>query len=194
MELLKTKKQIITIAGRSGSGKSSTAKTVAARLGFEHFSSGDLFREFAKQHGESDLNRAARKPELNSKFDHLVDSKLRQIGQNQDNLVIDSRIAWHWIPQSFKVFLDLDLSVAAGRILSNVSHHRKTSEHVSSDPAIYHRSLASRDENDAHRYETQYGINPYDTSNYDLIIDTSTNNLEQTTDKIIAGYKKWLEK
>ncbi|MGZ6005361.1 MAG: nucleoside monophosphate kinase, partial [Candidatus Saccharimonadales bacterium] len=45
------KRQIITIAGRPGSGKSTTAKMVASKLSFEHFSSGDLFRAIAKEWG-----------------------------------------------------------------------------------------------------------------------------------------------
>jgi cytidylate kinase len=45
------KKHIITIGGRPSSGKSSTAKAVAAALGYDHFSSGDLFRQLGKEHG-----------------------------------------------------------------------------------------------------------------------------------------------
>jgi ABC-type multidrug transport system fused ATPase/permease subunit len=47
------KKQTITIAGSPGSGKSSTAKAIAAVLGFQHFSSGDFFRQLAVERGQS---------------------------------------------------------------------------------------------------------------------------------------------
>jgi hypothetical protein len=47
------KKHILTLAGAIGSGKSSTAKRVAAELGYRHFSSGDLFRTIAKELGVS---------------------------------------------------------------------------------------------------------------------------------------------
>ena len=47
------KKQIITICGGLGSGKSSTAKEVARILGFKHFSSGDFFREVGLELGLS---------------------------------------------------------------------------------------------------------------------------------------------
>ena len=43
------KKEIITIAGANGSGKSSTAKKIAQQLGFKHLSSGDLMRQIAKE-------------------------------------------------------------------------------------------------------------------------------------------------
>ncbi|KKQ19214.1 MAG: hypothetical protein US33_C0035G0012 [Parcubacteria group bacterium GW2011_GWC1_36_9] len=40
------KKEIITIAGANGSGKSSTAKKLALQLKFKHFSSGKSRNRF----------------------------------------------------------------------------------------------------------------------------------------------------
>ena len=110
------KKRIITIAGRPGSGKSTASKGVAERLGYEHFSSGDLFRAMGRQRGVDVLqtNLAAKKEK---ELDFIVDERLREIGKTQQDVAIDSRLAWHWIPDSFKVFLNLDLEIAAQRIL-----------------------------------------------------------------------------
>jgi len=102
------KKQIITIAGRLGSGKSSTAKMLANQLEYEHFSSGDLFREIALEQG-NDVLAANKSAELDAKIDHLVDGKLREIGETQNKKVVDSRTAWHWMPDSYKVYLMLDV-------------------------------------------------------------------------------------
>ena len=101
------KKHIITISGFPGSGKSSTAKGIALELGYEHFSSGDLFREMAAERNLSveGINFAAEK---SKDIDYKVDKLLESMGKEKDNLVIDSRTAFHWIPNSFKVFLDLD--------------------------------------------------------------------------------------
>src|SRR3989344_7634663 len=101
------KKHIVTIAGSLGSGKSSTAKGVAKVLGFEHFSSGDLYRKMAVDRGISieEINFLAEKQ---TEIDHEVDNLLVKLGQEKENLVIDSHTAFHWIPDSFKVFLDLD--------------------------------------------------------------------------------------
>ena len=126
------KKHIITIAGRPGSGKSATSKLVAERLGYDHFSSGDLFRQLGEEKG-LDLLTANFSAEKNAEVDHLVDEKLRMIGETEDYKVIDSRTAWHWIPQSFKVFLDLDLDVAAKRIITNMDPERRESENVPDD-------------------------------------------------------------
>lgn len=187
------KKQIITIAGRPGSGKSTTAKEVARRLNFKHFSTGDLFRELARQHGVNDLTRAMRNPDINDKLDRLVDSKLRKIGQAQDRLVIDSRTAWHWIPNSYKVFLNLDLELAAQRIWQDISEHRKTSEDIPADSSTYAQGLAERVKTESIRFESQYGIDPFNMDNYNLIIDTSVNSQEQVVEQVTKGFNEWLQ-
>lgn len=191
-DLKQAKKQIITIAGRPGSGKSSTAKGVTALLGFQHFSSGDLFRALAKEQG-IDLMQANLTAEENTEVDKLVDARLREIGANEDQLVIDSRIAWHWIPASFKVFLDLDLETAARRILDDMDDIRLASEHIHRDPVEYAQILQKRLESENRRYKALYNIDPYDMSNYDLVIDTAANDLEKAIEQIVQGFRSWLK-
>src|SRR3990167_10028900 len=99
------KKQIITICGGLGSGKSSTAKKVAEALGFQHFSSGDFFRQVGLELGLS-INEINKRAETDPKIDEMTDQKLRDLN-NADKIVVDSRTAYHWIPESFKVYLDL---------------------------------------------------------------------------------------
>lgn len=186
------KKKIITIAGKPGSGKSTASRKVAELLGFEHFSSGDLFRAIGKERGVDvhDTNILA---ETEKDIDHLVDERLRQIGKTQDSVAIDSRMAWHWIPQSFKVYLDLDLEVAAARILNSIDEERIKHEHIPSSPKKYASVLKSRLASEAKRYKNLYDVNPYDTSNYDLVIDTASNSAEETVNEILRSYKKWIE-
>lgn len=187
-----TKKQIITIAGRPGSGKSTTAKEVAKRLDFQHFSSGDLFRALGKERGV-DVMQANIAAGVTEELDRLVDGKLRDIGVRKNRLVIDSRTAWHWIPSSYKVFLNLDIEIAAQRILNEVSEARLISEHIHRDPKEYAQLLKRRLDIETNRYKAIYGIDPYDMSNYDLIIDTSVNDTRQVVDKLLQGFQKWLQ-
>lgn len=186
------KKQIITIAGKPGSGKSSTAKAVAAKLGLKHFSSGDLFRELGKDRGV-DVLQANKESGVVEELDHLVDTKLQQMGETENEMVIDSRTAWHWIPDSFKVFLDLDLEIAAQRILDEDSKHRQSSEEVHDNPKHYADSLQHRMDVERKRYDAIYKIDPYDTANYDLVIDTSKMNLDEVVAKVLDGYQSWLK-
>lgn len=184
-------KQIITIAGRPGSGKSTASKAVANELGFEHFSSGDLFRAIGKEKGLDILN-ANLHAEEQSEIDHMVDQRLRDIGANQDQVVIDSRMAWHWMPRSFKVYLDLDLEIAAHRIISSMDAKRLEHEHIPEDPKIYALTLKRRLESEGRRYKKLYEVNPNVLSHYDLVIDTGKCSAEEVKATILAAYKTWL--
>ncbi len=186
------KKEIITICGRLGSGKSSTAKGVAQALGFTHYSSGDFFREVAVELGISvtELNiRAEKEPEIDKK----VDSKWQDI-RNKSKLVIDSRTAYHWIPESFKVYLDLPEEIAKQRIVNSIKENplRAQSEQVSTPEEAYEK-MQERFASEQKRYWELYKINNADKSNYDLVIDTNKNNLEEVVNLIISEYKKWKE-
>ena len=81
------KKHIVTITGFPGSGKSSTAKGVAKALGYEHFSSGDLFRKMAAERGLSieEINFTAEKQQ---EIDHQVDQWLQNMGPQRDKFLI----------------------------------------------------------------------------------------------------------
>lgn len=188
--------KIITIAGKPGSGKSTAAKGVASELGYQHFSSGDLFRALSKEQGIDVLqaNLAAEDEKEIPKIDHLVDERLREIGKTETQIVIDSRMAWHWMPDSFKVFLDLDLKVAAGRILDKMTPERIDAEHIPENPEEYAKILQNRLDSEARRYKKIYDVNPYDLTNYDLVINTVSHSAEQVQELIIDDYKTILRK
>lgn len=183
---------MITIAGRPGSGKSTTARATASLLGYQHFSSGDLFRALAREHG-IDVLQANLTAEENAEIDHAVDGRLKEMGIQEDQLVVDSRMAWHWMPFSFKVFLDLDLEIAAQRILNSMDEIRIISERIPNDPQAYAATLQQRLDSEARRYKALYDANPYDMSNYDLVIDTATNNAEQAVEQVVAAFREWVE-
>jgi cytidylate kinase len=187
------KKHIITIGGRPSSGKSSTAKAVAAALGYDHFSSGDLFRQLGKEHGIDVLQANIQlEKDANLDIDKLVDGRLQEIGRTKDNQVIDSRTAWHWIPNSYKVFLDLDLRLGAERVLSTMDEARRKSEHLPEDPAEYVEYLQARLDSETRRYRNLYDIDPYDMSNYDLVVDTSKYQLNEVVELVLNGFQSWI--
>lgn len=187
------KKHIITIAGRLGSGKSTTSKGVAEQLGYRHFSSGDFFRSIAKEQGNDVLsaNLQAENEAGIPRIDYLVDQRLREIGEQDDELVIDSRTAWHWIPSSFKVYLTLDVTIAAERIIKNSDPERLAAEHVPNDPAIYAKQLEERLASESRRYLKLYDIDPSDLANYDLVVDTGKRSPEEVIDLVAREYEAW---
>lgn len=189
-----SKQKIITIAGKVGSGKSSSAKAVAKMLNYRHFSSGDLFREIASKQ-QMDLLAANHHAEKNSDADHQVDSRLREIGRTDTEVVIDSRTAWHWIPGSFKVYLTLDTLVAAQRIIDNIKHRGSSAnEKIPTDVGEYAKLLDARYISENKRYMSLYQIDPAILTNYNLVIDTGKYDLTEVVDIIYRAYQEWLDK
>lgn len=186
------KKHIITIAGRPGSGKSTASKALAERLDYQHFSSGDLFRAIGKERG-IDVTQTNKAAEQDQAIDRQVDERLEEIGRTGDRVVIDSRLAWHWIPQSFKVYLDLDLEVAARRILANIDPERQKHEAIPTNATEYAEALQHRLALEAARYQAKYNVNPYDHANYNLVVDTERNNPGQVVTYILEAYHAWLK-
>lgn len=186
------KKEIITICGGLGSGKSSTAKGVAQILGFKHFSSGDFFRQVGLELGLS-INEINTRAETDPKIDQMTDQKLQDLN-NTEKVVVDSRTAYHWIPESFKVYLDLPTEIAKERILNSIKEDklRAKSEQMSSSEEVF-KKMTERFESEQKRYWDLYKINNKDKSNFDLTVDTEKNNLEQVTNIIVSEYKKWRE-
>lgn len=189
MSNTETNNCIITIAGKPGSGKSTISKRLAATLGYKHFSSGDLFRAIAREKNVSvdAINLLA---EDDTSIDKAVDNKLQELGEHEDEIVIDSRMAWYWIPQSLKVYLDLDLGIAADRIYSSDDTNRFEIEERASSVEEYERQLSNRLDSESKRYLTLYGQNPYDTNNYDIVIDTHKNNPEQVEKIILDSFNQ----
>lgn len=186
------KKEIITICGGLGSGKSSTAKKVAEELKFDHFSSGDFTRKIALEMGIS-VTELAKLEETDKSIDNRVDEEVRKAGEIEKR-VIDSRLAFHWIPESFKVYLDLPPEIAKERILNNIkeSKLRQESEDASNSEEIYN-NIVTRLQSEKKRYREYYGIEDYtDRKNFDLIVDTNKNNLEEVVNIIVSEYKKWI--
>jgi cytidylate kinase len=187
------KKEIITINGGPGSGKSSTADRVAKELSFQRFSSGDFMRKIALEMGIS-LNELQVTAETDLGIDERIDNEVKKAGE-MSKVVIDSRLAFHWIPESFKIYLNLPAEIAKERILNDlkVNESRRQSENSSNLEEIY-KKITERLESEKKRYKELYGVDHTDQSQYDLVIDTNKNNLEQVVKMIVEEYKKWLRK
>ena len=94
---------IITLGGTPGSGKSTVGKILAEELSYEFLSMGGIRREFAKKNGMTleELNERAKK---DPESDNMVDEYLKELAK-KDGLIIDARLGWYFIPDSFKVWV-----------------------------------------------------------------------------------------
>jgi len=187
-----TKKDIIVLGGYPGSGKSTVKKILAEKLGYKSFSAGDFSRELAQKKGMSleELNEYI--VTEGEELDHLIDEEQQRIEKEENNYVVDAHIGFHFIPSGFKVFLMIPVETSAERIFND----REAPVRVNSGDSMqsYEESLErtkKRIENHKLRYKKHYGINVYDISQFDLIIDNSEMKAEAVAGVIIAAFNKW---
>ena len=180
-------KKIITITGDLGSGKSTVSNILRERLSYDYVYTGRIQREIADRYGMTtlQLNRYA---ETHPEIDEEIDATFKSLNHLAD-LIVDSRLAWFFIPESYKVYLKTDITVAANRISSD--HHRRSEKYASAEEAIQY--LIARKESENKRYMDLYGTDCANLSNFNLIIDTSFISPEKAADAIIAGYQTWLK-
>ena len=171
---------IISISGRPGSGKSAVAIRVARRLGLSHVSAGDFMREMAAERGLTILE-LSKMAEARDSIDREIDARTLRLGEQGNDFVIDARLGWHFLPRSFKVFLEVDPSVAANRIYTA----RRASEQENIDLVETTRAIEVRTESEAKRYRDYYGIDYGNHDHYDLVIDTSDKSVEQVVELIV---------
>jgi len=166
---------IITLGGRAGAGKSSVGRALAELSGYKFYSAGDVRREYALKHGLTlaELNERAK---LDPASDFLVDDYMRAMAVREDNFVVDAWLAFHFFPQSIKVFLNANPKLRASRIFN-----RNHSEELSSDLEEALRLMTEKEDCSAARYRKLYGIDIYDLNNYDLVVDTTNKSVEATT-------------
>ena len=128
--------------------------------------------------------------EVQRDIDLNVDKLLQEKYRAEDRLVIDSRMAWRWMPHSLKVFLVLDPDTAAERIFHNLREEGRQSEDATSVEEV-RASIDRRFASEQRRYLALYGVNPTDPLNFDLVINTKHNDLPTVTAIVIAAYQAW---
>lgn len=188
------KKRIITIAGKLGSGKSSTAKRVSELLGYKYYSTGGMMRNLAKEKDVS-LGELSLIAEKDSSIDKILDDYNLEIGK-LDDVVLDSRLGFYFIPNSFKVFIELDPETAAKRILldkkNNLNRHTEADGDFDTEESIATK-VKERLISEKKRYKELYGIEDHTSyENFDLIINSGALSLEEVVEKVIKEYKNWL--
>jgi cytidylate kinase len=170
---------IITISGKAGSGKSTAAKLLAKRLGFEHYSVGDMRKRMALKRGMTlaELNRLGEKEDFT---DREVDEYQGELGRREDNFVIDSRLGSYFIPNAVKIFITADVKERAKRVYKD---ERKV-EHFH-DLEETEKALEARDKSDRFRYKKYYNID-FKGGGFDLVIDSSNKKPGIIVDEIMG--------
>ncbi len=180
---------IVTISGMPGSGKSTLARNLAKALGFKHHSAGEFMRQIARERGKSilELSRIAEKDES---IDREIDARTKRLAGKEDNFVMDSRLAWHFIPESVKIFVVVDLRAAAARIFKDMRADEKENTSVEKT----RENLERRMKSEVERYKKLYKVDYLDRKNYDFVIDTSDISPKEALGKALGLVKQYLKK
>ena len=204
------KNKIITISGEPASGKSTVVKHLKSeyeKMGFNvHIISvGHTFRDLAKKEylkmypDRTDANLAdiQTDPSFIAKrdmIDKMVDGEVAKRGNEinsverpNDVYIIDSRLAWSNVPESYAVRLMVNENIAGDRVFKDKTRG-KEDQYDSVEEAITktrERKLA-----EISRYKQRYGVDLTNPDNYDLIVDTSYSKSDELADIIINGEEK----
>lgn len=178
----------ITMAGKLGSGKSTIARLLNERHGFEIYSTGKIQRELARQFGVSTLEMNQMMSQ-DTKYDHMIDDEVTRISieRASDKLLFDSRMAWHFAKNTFKVFFTIDPQIAAMRVMKDP----RGAEETYADVAEAREKLILRSLVENERFKQIYGTDNLSYANYDLIVDTSYETPDNICNLIYGEYEKF---
>jgi len=190
--LKRTKKEIITITGVPGSGVTTITKKLAERLQYHCFSSGSIFRAVAETHNLS-IDELTKQAEADPSIDQEIDEMVQELGIKESKLVIDSRLAYHWIHRSFKVYLTVPQELSVKRIYESIHNEGRDGERVASLEEVRANTLV-RQQSKRERYQKLYGIDIENTRPFDLVLDTSDTPIDEAVETILSAYETWFSK
>lgn len=176
----------ISITGRLGSGKSTVAKIIAEKYGYEIVSTGTALRNIAASLGMTALE-FNRLMTSDPKYDFMIDRETRRISVERagEKIIYDSRMAWNFAVNSFKVYLYVNTEVSAKRILGDGTRGSVESYKDIGD-AIAQINERMNEEN--RRYSMIYGVDNLDLRNYDCVIDTEFRSCEEVAELIMSEF------
>lgn len=183
------KKHIITITGDHASGQGTLSNNLKAKLNYEIYRNGQYVRKLAK---EKEMSIVEFQTYLNEHpdLDKEIEKSAANYASTRDNLIIDAKLGWYAIPESFKVYLKVDIEIAVKRAFEDAS--RKDTEPFASKEEARSKILY-RHKEETNRWIEEYGVNRDDMSNYDFILDTTNLTPEEVCDAVLEAYEAWLE-
>lgn len=175
----------ITITGNLGAGKTSVCNELK-KMGYDVISGGDIYRTYAQEHGITivELNEMAK---TDRSVDMQIDERTKKLGTEVDNTIFDSRIAWHFIPDALHIFLEVDPKTAAARVAIDKA---RSGEQTYSNLDREMEELQKRANLERERFMEMYGIDYFDQSHYDIIINTTHSSPRSVAKEIDQSVKR----
>ena len=183
------RKDVIAITGDLASGQSTVSKMLAEDLNYTLYKNGAYCRELAVKNGMS-ITEFGEYIKKHPEIDMQIEKSATEFAKTHDNIVIDAKMGWYAVPDSFKVYLKVNIDIAAQRAF--VDQNRKRSENLPTLEA-QKEDMIRRTKNDLNRYFNLYGVRRDDMSNYDLVLNTDNLAPEEVLSIKKEEYEKWKE-
>ena len=184
------KRKIISLAGDLGSGKTTVSNLLQKELSYEIYRNGTYFRKLAVEHG-MDVTEFNAYVIDHPEIDRQIEQSASEYAKTHDEFIIDARLGWYSVPESFKVYLTVDIDEAAKRAFNDPDRKESESFETLEEQKV---DIQRRFELENKRYFDLYGVHKEDLSNYDFVLDTTHILPDEVKQKIIEAYEKWLEK
>lgn len=186
---MRKKKNIISLAGDLAAGKGTVSELLIKDLNYGIYRNGEYARKLAKKMN-MDITSFNEYLKDHPEIDRQIEKSAAEYAKDHDNFIIDARLGWYAVPESFKVYLKVDSDVAAERAFND--EKRKNTESfatVEEQKADMEKRFKLENE----RYWNLYQVHKEDLSNYDFVIDTTKLTPKKVANKIKEAYFAWLE-
>ena len=126
--------------------------------------------------------------ESDPEVDKRVDATLLALSGTDEDLIIDSRLAWHFLPKSLKIYLTVEPLVGSKRVMRDGLRINEPEYASHSDAEV---GLRARKLSEIKRFRQTYGVDSSDWGNYDVIVDATLVTPGQVADLIEAVVISW---
>jgi len=170
---------VICISGMAGTGKSTLAKKLAQKYGFDYYSGGDALKLLASEKGydasqpgwwESPQGlKFLKQREKDAKFDRAVDQKLLEYTE-KGNVLLDSWTMPWLLKSGFKIWLIASMEKRAARVAQR--------DQITVEQAL--KVLKEKEDRTKGIYKNLYGfILGEDFQPFNLVLDTESLTAEE---------------
>jgi len=169
----------ITISGKICTGKSTLRNLLVKKLGWHTFSTGELFRQYVKDHNLS-LEGAE---EQNSELTKKIDNQVKELLKTKEHLIVDSWMAGimaKGLPGVLKVLL----------VCKDDIRYKRFSKREKIDYAGAKEKVEDRFLNWSKKIKKIYHRDDfYDEKHFDLVVDTSYITRHAVLKKVLEALK-----